>query len=267
MMSYLRRFVYLVVDGKRHRTLDLHRIDMSRFFTQRSLLIGEAVDARLPRPKMTFCAPSLEHCSGTMHFMLLGRDKVLATDQTGRASIYDAGLHALCTTPALSKPKHRPLHVIVGDRLYVLDSTRLKMMLSVRVSPPLRLLPTRASALQTASSTMTGVATLFQCHPAAPPTSAPMLWLATRTFGCLRMTRPPIHLTHQVGLGSRRETRPCPSGASHTTSLSTSSGLASPARTTFSAPSTSPGSSRLLSSSMSWKTLDHRRNGSQLHPF
>ncbi|KAG2554564.1 uncharacterized protein LOC120647214 [Panicum virgatum] len=124
MTSYLRQFMYLVVDGKRPRILDLHCIDMSRFFTQRSPLIGEAVDARLPCSKMTFCAPSSEHCSGTMHFTLLGRDKVLATDQTGRASIYDAGLHALCTTPALSKPKHRPLHVAIGDRLYVLDSTQ-----------------------------------------------------------------------------------------------------------------------------------------------
>ncbi|CAL4937797.1 unnamed protein product [Urochloa decumbens] len=126
MRSSLRRFVYLVVDGQRPCTLDLHRIDMSRFFSQRSPLTVAAatVDSQLPRPSMTFCAPSSEHSSGIMHFMLLGREKVLATDQTGRASIYDAGLHALRTAPTLSRPKHRPVHVAVEDRLYVLDSTQ-----------------------------------------------------------------------------------------------------------------------------------------------
>ncbi|KAG2554565.1 hypothetical protein PVAP13_9KG602200 [Panicum virgatum] len=94
MTSYLRRFVYLVVDGKRPRTLDLHRIDMARFFTQRSPLIGAAVDARLPRPQMTFYAPSSEDRSGRLQFLLLHCNK------------------------------YSPISVTVGQRLYVLDSSR-----------------------------------------------------------------------------------------------------------------------------------------------
>ncbi|GJN18399.1 hypothetical protein PR202_gb05558 [Eleusine coracana subsp. coracana] len=43
---------------------------------------------------MTFYAPSTEDDCGSMHFMLVDRDKVLATDQTGRAAFYDAGLRA-----------------------------------------------------------------------------------------------------------------------------------------------------------------------------
>jgi hypothetical protein len=42
----------------------------------------------------------------------------------GSASIYDAGLHAMCAAPAFSKPKDRPVSVSVGDRLYVFDASR-----------------------------------------------------------------------------------------------------------------------------------------------
>ncbi|CAL4937793.1 unnamed protein product [Urochloa decumbens] len=122
MRSYLRRFVYLVVDGQRPCTLDLHRIDMSRFF--RSPLIGATVDARLPRPSMTFYAPSSEDRSGRLQFLLLDRNKVLATDQMGHAAIYDAGMNALRTAPTLSRPKYSPISVAVGHKLYVLDSSR-----------------------------------------------------------------------------------------------------------------------------------------------
>uniref|UniRef100_A0A0D9W3N8 DUF7880 domain-containing protein n=1 Tax=Leersia perrieri TaxID=77586 RepID=A0A0D9W3N8_9ORYZ len=82
---------------------------------------------RLPRPSMSFRAPSSEHHDGSMHFMLLdGRDKVLTTDQTGRAAIYDARAHAMRTAPSLTKPKTTSLPVSVsvgGDSLYVLDTT------------------------------------------------------------------------------------------------------------------------------------------------
>ncbi|KAL6638524.1 hypothetical protein ACP70R_023635 [Stipagrostis hirtigluma subsp. patula] len=125
MRSSLRRFVYLVVNGDKPYTWDMHRIDMSRFFSPRSPLTATAaiVDGQLPRPRITFDAPSTEHHGGNMQFMLLGRDKVLGTDLTGRASIYDDGRHALRTAPALSGAKHSPVSIAVGDsRLYVLDS-------------------------------------------------------------------------------------------------------------------------------------------------
>ena len=55
MTTFLRRFVYLIVDGQRPGTLDLHRINMARFFNPRSPAAA-MVDARLPRPTMTFYA-------------------------------------------------------------------------------------------------------------------------------------------------------------------------------------------------------------------
>lgn len=94
--------------------------------------------------------------------MLFGRDKVLATDQTGRASIYDAGLHAL--RPRRAPSANRSTSLSGTDST---SSTRPKnkmMLFSVRASPPLRLSPTRASAVQMVSGTMTGVATLSQCR-------------------------------------------------------------------------------------------------------
>uniref|UniRef100_A0A0D9VC20 Uncharacterized protein n=1 Tax=Leersia perrieri TaxID=77586 RepID=A0A0D9VC20_9ORYZ len=136
-----RRFVYVVVGGcySRRAVVDgesfrMHRIDMSRFFRPpdspprkpNDIAAAEAMVAgRLPRPSMTFRAPSSEHHDGSMHFMLLdGRDKVLTTDQTGRAAIYDARDHAMRTAPTLAKPKTGlPVAVGGGHSLYVLDTT------------------------------------------------------------------------------------------------------------------------------------------------
>lgn len=73
---------------------------------------------------MTFYAPSSEDRSGRLQFLLLDRNKVLSTDQMGQTSIYDAGLNALRTAPTLSRPKYSPISVAVGQRLYVLDSSR-----------------------------------------------------------------------------------------------------------------------------------------------
>ncbi|KAF8717539.1 hypothetical protein HU200_025796 [Digitaria exilis] len=96
MRNYLRRFA---------ATLDLHRINMSRFFAQRSSLT-------LPRPNMTLYAPSSERCCGTMHFMLLGRERQGARHgPDGPRLRLRRGAHALRTAPNLST-----------DLLYVLDS-------------------------------------------------------------------------------------------------------------------------------------------------
>uniref|UniRef100_A0A0E0CFB1 Uncharacterized protein n=1 Tax=Oryza meridionalis TaxID=40149 RepID=A0A0E0CFB1_9ORYZ len=137
-MSFRRRFVYLVVGACHSRravldvchtpaaTFRLHRINMSLFFAAADA--GAMVDVRLPRHAMSFYAPSSsseeEHYDGRMQFMLLGRDRVLATDQTGRAAIYAATAHATRTAPAFTKPKNDPVSVAVGnDALYVLDTS------------------------------------------------------------------------------------------------------------------------------------------------
>uniref|UniRef100_A0A0D9YM32 F-box associated domain-containing protein n=1 Tax=Oryza glumipatula TaxID=40148 RepID=A0A0D9YM32_9ORYZ len=147
-MSFRRRFVYLVVGACHSRravldvchtpaaTFRLHRVNMSRFFYPQPPAAmpppppdaSAMVDARLPRHTMSFYAPSSsseeEHYDGRMQFMLLGRDRVLATDQTGRAAIYDAAAHATRTAPAFTRPKNDPVSVAVGDdALYVLDTS------------------------------------------------------------------------------------------------------------------------------------------------
>uniref|UniRef100_A0A0E0JVB1 F-box associated domain-containing protein n=1 Tax=Oryza punctata TaxID=4537 RepID=A0A0E0JVB1_ORYPU len=139
-MSFLRRFVNLVVGAcySRRAVLDahtppatfrLHRINMSRFFYPQPPPPPDAnamVDARLPRHTMSFYAPrsSSGHRNASIHFMLLGRDKVLATDQSGHAAIYDPAAHAMRTAPPFTKPKDNPVSVAVGDNaLYVLDTS------------------------------------------------------------------------------------------------------------------------------------------------
>ncbi|TVU05581.1 hypothetical protein EJB05_48749, partial [Eragrostis curvula] len=138
-MSFLRRFVYLVVQGHNNPgaiTHDLYRINMSRFFNPKlppARSPAPIADGRLPRASATFYASS---CSmlldaigwcmqlNSMNFMFLAPDKVLATDDdTGRSTIYDGGLDEVRAGPTLTKiPNYCfPVSVAVGDDLYVLN--------------------------------------------------------------------------------------------------------------------------------------------------
>ncbi|KAJ1266187.1 hypothetical protein BS78_08G131500 [Paspalum vaginatum] len=80
----------------------------------------------LPAPSMSFYPPRRgRYNDGKMEFMLLGgrHNQVVATDQTGRAVIYDPGQHAVRTLHRLAAPKSTPVSLTVGDdHLYVLDT-------------------------------------------------------------------------------------------------------------------------------------------------
>uniref|UniRef100_A0A0E0JVC3 Uncharacterized protein n=1 Tax=Oryza punctata TaxID=4537 RepID=A0A0E0JVC3_ORYPU len=105
-------------------TFHVRRINMSRFIYPEPLPPPPTpvmvVDARVPRPCITFCAPSI------MNFMLFGRgsDRVLAVDHKDRTTMYDPGANAIGATPTLTNPKKLPaISVAVGDNLYILDPT------------------------------------------------------------------------------------------------------------------------------------------------
>lgn len=71
-------------------------------------------DDCLPDPTMSFCPPHPEGREGQLEFMLLN-NKVVSTDQTGRAALYNHDL------PAFTVPKYTPVSLAVGDSLYVLE--------------------------------------------------------------------------------------------------------------------------------------------------
>ncbi|GJN35371.1 hypothetical protein PR202_gb24140 [Eleusine coracana subsp. coracana] len=136
-MSF-RRFVHLVVDDMNIRrcTYSLRSIDMSALFRRPAhSSIGahpppivenqEMESCPLPAPSMSFCPPRGRCHEGMMEFMFLGgkHNKVVATDQTGRALLYDPDQHAVNTLHGFVKPKDKPVALTVDeDHLYVLDT-------------------------------------------------------------------------------------------------------------------------------------------------
>ncbi|TVU49316.1 hypothetical protein EJB05_00624, partial [Eragrostis curvula] len=139
-MSF-RRFVHLVVDDVhvRRRSYSLRNIDVSCLFRRppeketgrpdhRPPATEEMEPSPLPDPAMSFCPPrnSLHGGDETMEFMLLGgkHNKVVATDQTGRAVLYDPDRHAVHTLRSFAKPKKAAVALTAGggDDLYVLSA-------------------------------------------------------------------------------------------------------------------------------------------------
>uniref|UniRef100_A0A0A9BJ73 Uncharacterized protein n=1 Tax=Arundo donax TaxID=35708 RepID=A0A0A9BJ73_ARUDO len=140
-----RRLVHLVVDDMnvRRRTYSLRSIDMSHLFRRPLKSPGDPgcrpdhhpppmeenqkmKPSPLPAPAMSFCPPrrSWFH-EGEMAFVLLGggHNKVVATDQTGRAVLYDPDQHAVHTLRGFAGPKSTPVSLTIdGDHLYVLDT-------------------------------------------------------------------------------------------------------------------------------------------------
>uniref|UniRef100_A0A0A8XP08 DUF1618 domain-containing protein n=1 Tax=Arundo donax TaxID=35708 RepID=A0A0A8XP08_ARUDO len=140
-MSF-RRLVHLVVSDMsvRRRTYSLRSIDMSHLFRRPLECPGGRPDyhpppmeenlqemkpSPLPAPAMSFYPPrQMEFHEGQMEFMLLGgrHNKVVATDQTGRAVLYDPDQYAVQTLRGFAVPKSTPISFTIGgDHLYVLD--------------------------------------------------------------------------------------------------------------------------------------------------
>ncbi|WVZ91113.1 hypothetical protein U9M48_037326 [Paspalum notatum var. saurae] len=128
-MSF-RRLVHLVVDDiSSRRTYSLRSIDMSSLFRPRRESLGvrpnqlppmEEADNNQEMKPFPLPTPPVP-----MEFMLLGgrHNQVVATDQTGRAIIYDLGQHAVRTMHRLAAPKSTPVSLTVGDdHLYILDT-------------------------------------------------------------------------------------------------------------------------------------------------
>ncbi|CAN6172256.1 unnamed protein product [Urochloa humidicola] len=143
-MSF-RRFVYLVTEDYRHSTFLLRRINTSRFFFPKRdhLLHADPpppVEAgRLPPPTMKFDPPTCDVGCGYLDFMLFsagadagsgGRNnhnnhKVLVTDLTGRALLYDpeSSPPTVRSLPSFTAPMRCPVSFAGGDKcVYVLDT-------------------------------------------------------------------------------------------------------------------------------------------------
>jgi len=111
----------------------LYRFNPSRLFYPKGGSGGRprpdraaaAVEAcSLPPPAMSFHPIQFKHKLGSMDLMLFGKDrnKVVCTDQTGRAVLYDDGLQAVRMLPNLKVSKWQSVPLPVGDSLFVMEA-------------------------------------------------------------------------------------------------------------------------------------------------
>uniref|UniRef100_A0A0D3F0T1 F-box associated domain-containing protein n=1 Tax=Oryza barthii TaxID=65489 RepID=A0A0D3F0T1_9ORYZ len=128
-MGSLRRVVHMVT--ALNGSANLRHIDTSRFFSRRppppfspSSMAVVTEESSLPEPSMSFYpAPAPPESNGDIGVMLFGRarDRLLVTDQSVSAAIYDAATHALLAETTPLKPKYWPVSVPVGDDIYLFD--------------------------------------------------------------------------------------------------------------------------------------------------
>ncbi|KAM0890932.1 hypothetical protein ACQ4PT_026711 [Festuca glaucescens] len=131
-----RRFVHLVLSNMASTgriEYSLRHIDATRFFypttapPQQPSAVAHrppSEPSHLPPPVMGFTPPhSSSPAERGMEFMLLGTDKIVASDQTGRAVLYDPARHTVRTMPSLTSPKYSPVALTVnGNDLYVMNA-------------------------------------------------------------------------------------------------------------------------------------------------
>lgn len=126
-MSSFRRFVHLVLRDKPPvKEYSLRNIDMLRFFPTPAREPSSAEPPstnNLPPPAISFCPPCLPRGVGGMDFMLFGRDKVLATDQTGSSLLYDPLGNKVQAMPTFTTSKCRSISLTVGGSdLYAMNT-------------------------------------------------------------------------------------------------------------------------------------------------
>jgi hypothetical protein len=107
----------------------LHRINPSRLFFSdkddqrlQAETAATMINARLPRPTLTFYPPSKQGPS--MDFTLVGstKDRIVALDYLGSAFLYDDALRAVYPLPSMKGRKQNyPVSVAVGDDLFVMS--------------------------------------------------------------------------------------------------------------------------------------------------
>lgn len=126
MMSFWR-LVHLVVDDISIRsTFSLRSIDMFSLFRDPPPPVEELKPSPLPAPSISFYPPRRSRfAQGEMEFMLLGgkHNKIVATNHTGRAALYNPDQHAVLTLRSLATPKSLPISLTIDeDHLYILDT-------------------------------------------------------------------------------------------------------------------------------------------------
>ncbi|XP_044346297.1 uncharacterized protein [Triticum aestivum] len=122
-----RKFLYMTAMNVKRSSYTLHRIKASQLFYPNGApdsALAAVEDRSVPPPTMSFHSPRSEHRREIMEFMLFGssRNKIVCTDERGRAVLYDDGLQAVRMLPSLKKAKWQSVPLAVGDNLLVMEA-------------------------------------------------------------------------------------------------------------------------------------------------
>ncbi|XBI66783.1 hypothetical protein VPH35_046273 [Triticum aestivum] len=105
-----RKFLYMTAMNVKRSSYTLHRIKASQLFYPKGAPDSAAAaveDRSVPPPTMAFHPP---------------RNKIVCTDERGRAVLYDDGLQAVRMLPSLKKAKWKSVPLAVGDNLLVMEA-------------------------------------------------------------------------------------------------------------------------------------------------
>ncbi|XBH95172.1 hypothetical protein VPH35_085788 [Triticum aestivum] len=105
-----RQFLYMTAMNVKRGSYTLPRIKASQLFYPKGApdSAPAAVEVRsMPPPTMAFYPP---------------RNKIVCTDERGRAVLYDDGLQAVCMLPSLRKPKWKSVPLAIGGNLLVMEA-------------------------------------------------------------------------------------------------------------------------------------------------
>ncbi|KAF7008069.1 hypothetical protein CFC21_022929 [Triticum aestivum] len=122
-----QKFMYMTAMNVKRSSYTLHRIKASHLFYPKGALDSAAAvveDRSVPPPTMAFRpgAPT-HHWSTAVHQAhYTARNKIVCTDERGRAVLYDDGLQAVRMLLSLKKAKWQSVPLAVGDNLLVMEA-------------------------------------------------------------------------------------------------------------------------------------------------